>query len=93
MDGIKNQLPLLQEKLQTQGDQMAAIAHRQTDTTEELAKKRDELSKIREKAHQVYINLRPSIYLSACPFNHILVHLFFIYLFIRVFIHPFIDKG
>ena len=72
MDGIKNQLPLLQEKLQTQGDQMAAIAHRQTDTTEELAKKRDDLSKIREKTHQVYIH--PSIYLSVCPFNHILVH-------------------
>ena len=90
MYGIKNQLPLLQEKLQTLGDQMAAITHRQTNTTEELAKKKDELSKIQEKAHQVYVH--SSIYhlsIHSIIYLSIYFHPFVIYIFINLFI----DKG
>ena len=47
---------LLQEKLEVEGDKMAAIIRRQEETEEELKKRRGDLNKTAEKAHQVWSN-------------------------------------
>ena len=57
---------LLQEKFQVEGEKMAAIIHQQTVTAEELKKRKEDLNRIQEIAHQVYdsISVSPLIYLS-----------------------------
>ena len=56
LERVGGLLVLLQEKLEVEGDKMAAIIRRQEETEEELKKRRGDLNKTAEKAHQVWSN-------------------------------------
>ena len=52
---------------------MAAIIHQQTVTAEELKKRKEDLNRIQEIAHQVYVSISvsPLIYLSIYLFIYL----------------------